>query len=78
MEINHFPGHFRGCQRLTQPIRLDRLSVDPIRLSPITVEDEEIYKTHPKGHIGLQVHGIKKGTGPFDVQWRNIRVKELK
>jgi hypothetical protein len=36
-----------------------------------------IYKTHPKGHIGLQVHGIAKGTGPFDVAWRNIRVKPL-
>ena len=39
--------------------------------------DEEIYKTHPKGHIGLQVHGVKKGTGPYDVFWRNIRVKPL-
>ena len=38
---------------------------------------EGIYKTHPKGHIGLQVHGIKKGTGPYDVYWKNIRVKEL-
>ncbi len=37
-----------------------------------------IYKTHPKGHIGLQVHGIKAGTGPFDVAWRNIRIKEIK
>lgn len=36
-----------------------------------------IYKTHPKGHIGLQVHGIKKGTGPYDVYWKNIRIKEL-
>lgn len=36
-----------------------------------------IYKTHPRGHIGLQVHGIAKGTGPFDVAWRNIRVKPL-
>jgi len=26
----------------------------------------------------LQVHGIKKGTGPFDVSWKNIRIKELK
>lgn len=44
------------------------------------VEDfthEEIYQTHPKGKIGLQVHGIKAGTGPYDVQWRNIRIKEL-
>ncbi len=41
------------------------------------LSDEGIYKTHPKGHIGLQVHGIKKGTGPFDVAWRNIKIKEL-
>ncbi|MEM1442756.1 MAG: DUF1080 domain-containing protein [Verrucomicrobiota bacterium] len=39
--------------------------------------DEAIYETHPKGHIGLQVHGIKKGTGPFDVAWKNIRIKTL-
>ncbi|MDA0586526.1 MAG: DUF1080 domain-containing protein [Planctomycetota bacterium] len=38
---------------------------------------EEIYKTHPKGFIGLQVHGIQKGAGPYDVAWRNIRLKEL-
>lgn len=40
--------------------------------------DEEIYKTHPCGFIGLQVHGIKKDTGPFEVAWRNIRIRELK
>lgn len=39
---------------------------------------EEIYKSHPKGLIGLQVHGIKKGTGPFEVRWRNLKIKELK
>jgi len=38
---------------------------------------DEIYKTHPRGHIGLQVHGIAAGTGPFDVSWRNIRVRRL-
>jgi len=38
---------------------------------------EEVYKTHPKGHIGLQVHGIKAGTGPFDVCWRNLRIRPL-
>jgi hypothetical protein len=38
---------------------------------------EEIYKTHPKGFIGLQVHGVKKGSGPYDVAWKNIRIKEL-
>ena len=40
--------------------------------------DEAIYKTHPKGFIGLQVHGIKKGTGPYSVAWKDIRIKELK
>lgn len=30
------------------------------------------------GFIGLQVHGIAKGTGPFEVRWKNIRLRELK
>ena len=38
---------------------------------------EVIFKSHPKGFIGLQVHGIKAGTGPYSVAWRNIRIKEL-
>lgn len=38
---------------------------------------EEIYKSHPKGHIGLQVHGIKKDTGPYQVSWKNISIREL-
>ena len=40
------------------------------------LSNEAIYKSHPKGHIGLQVHGIKSGTGPYDVAWRNIRIRE--
>ena len=39
--------------------------------------DEAIYETHPKGFIGLQVHGIRKGSGPYEVSWRNLRIKEL-
>ena len=38
---------------------------------------EEIYKSHPKGLIGLQVHGIKKGSGPYEVRWRNLKIKQL-
>jgi hypothetical protein len=30
------------------------------------------------GFIGLQVHGIKKGTGPYEVRWRNLQVREIK
>ena len=41
------------------------------------ITDEAIYETHPKGFLGLQVHGIGKGQGPFQVSWRQIRIKEL-
>ena len=30
------------------------------------------------GFIGLQVHTIKAGTGPYQVRWRNIRIRTLK
>jgi hypothetical protein len=29
------------------------------------------------GFIGLQVHGIAKGQGPYQVRWRDILIKEL-
>jgi len=38
--------------------------------------DEAIYKTHPRGFVGLQVHGVGN-RGPFEVRWRNLRIKEL-
>jgi len=34
--------------------------------------------TDASGFIGLQVHGIKKGTGPYEVRWKNLRLRELK
>lgn len=39
--------------------------------------DEEIYKTHGGGFIGLQVHGIPAGKGPYEVAWRKIRIRPL-
>lgn len=30
------------------------------------------------GFVGLQVHGIQSGTGPFEVRWRKLRLRELK
>src|SRR5262249_34544164 len=32
----------------------------------------------PTGFIGLQVHGIPKGKGPYEVRFRNLYIKELK
>ena len=29
------------------------------------------------GFIGLQVHGIGKNAGPFEVRWKNIQVRPL-
>ncbi len=31
-----------------------------------------------QGFIGLQVHGIPEKEGPYEVRWRNIRIRELK
>ena len=32
----------------------------------------------PEGYIGFQVHAIKKGDGPFNVRWKNVKFKETK
>ena len=53
--------------------------------------NEELYETHTRGFIGLQVHGINQndlarpvhaGLGittsqPLVVKWRNIRIRSL-
>ncbi|MCC6511306.1 MAG: DUF1080 domain-containing protein [Pirellulaceae bacterium] len=36
--------------------------------------DEESFRT---GFIGLQVHGIPKDKGPYEVRWREIKIREL-
>ena len=30
-----------------------------------------------RGFIGLQVHSIKKGAGPYEVRWRNLKIRKL-
>jgi hypothetical protein len=45
------------------------------QVSDLTHEDK--FKTHPKGFIGLQVHGIGAGQGPFEVRWRNLKLRDL-
>ena len=41
------------------------------------LNDKAKLKSHPKGFIGLQVHGIGRGQGPYEVRWRKIKIKEL-
>lgn len=44
----------------------------------VQVADLTDTKTNMKsGFIGLQVHGIKRGTGPYEVRWRNLYIKDL-
>ena len=38
---------------------------------------DEKFKSHPKGFIGLQVHGVGKKKGPYEVRWRKLKLKEL-
>lgn len=37
----------------------------------------ERHATHSTGYIGLQIHGIHEGTGPFKIAWRNLQVRKL-
>jgi hypothetical protein len=41
------------------------------------VEDITDPQSHLNGFIGLQVHGIGKDQGPFQVKWRKIEVRDL-
>jgi quinoprotein glucose dehydrogenase len=53
------------------------------------IVNEAVYKTHPRGFIGLQIHGLSQrevdanpGAGittaqPLEIRWRNIRVRPL-
>jgi hypothetical protein len=40
----------------------------------VDIRDPESAKL---GFIGLQVHSIPRETGPFEVRWRDIRIREL-
>ncbi len=45
------------------------------QISDLTHEGR--YKSHPRGFIGLQVHGIGSGQGPYEVRWRNLKLRDL-
>ncbi|MFT5303527.1 MAG: hypothetical protein ACI87E_004443 [Mariniblastus sp.] len=38
---------------------------------------DQRHKSHPKGFIGLQVHGIGSDKGPYEVRWRNLMLRDL-
>ncbi len=50
--------------------------INDVMISDLT--HEKRYKSHPRGFVGLQVHSIGRNQGPFQVSWRNIRLRELR
>ena len=42
-----------------------------------SLDCEKSHQTNKSGFIGLQVHSIKKGKGPFSVSWKNLKIKVL-
>ncbi len=59
------PGEWNEYRILCQGDRL-RSWVNGVERADFT-DDRDA-----SGFIGLQVHGIKAGTGPYDVRWRNL------
>ncbi len=37
----------------------------------------ERFASHRRGFLGLQVHGIGAGQGPYEVRWRNLKLRDL-
>lgn len=56
-----------------------RASGDSIRtwINGVAVADVTDAESNQAGFIGLQVHSIKKDSGPFEVRWRDLRIREL-
>jgi quinoprotein glucose dehydrogenase len=85
--------HFmdEGWNRLRMVAKGPRIQVW-VNGQPVeNLTNDAVYKTHPRGFIGLQVHGISErelsmpqhaGLGitksqPLSVKWRNIRIRPL-
>ena len=39
---------------------------------------EKMFESHPRGFIGLQVHRVRGGVGPYEVSWRKIEIREIR
>jgi len=67
-EWNHFRVVAKGDNVIT--------FINGTQVTDTTIPAER-QKTHSKGHIGLQVHGVKNALSPYRVAWKNIRIKEF-
>lgn len=64
------PGEWNSFRIIAQGNRL-RSFINDTAIADFT-DDRDA-----SGFIGLQVHSIKKGAGPYSVSWKNIRIREL-
>jgi len=71
----HFKDHEWNLYRIVAKGPRIQVWINGEPISDLT--DEEKFKGHPKGFIGLQVHSIGRGQGPWTVAWKNIKLKEL-
>jgi len=78
-EWNHFRIVAKGprIQTWINGRQIEDLNlIEDLKKNP-KLEGEAFVEKYKEGFIGLQVHGIKKGTGPYWVKWRNIKIREL-
>ena len=67
-------GQWNRCRVVARGPRIQTwLNGQPIE----DLTDDETYQTHAQGFIGLQVHAIEPGKGPYEVAWRNLRLRQL-
>ncbi len=64
------PGEWNQFRIIAQGNRI-RSFVNGVPVADFTDDRDE------SGFIGLQVHAIKKNSGPFTVSWKNLRIREL-
>jgi hypothetical protein len=68
-------GEWNQYRVLAEGPRL-RVWINGEQVSDLT--HEGMYASHPRGFIGLQVHGIGGGQGPYEVRWRDIYIREVR
>lgn len=78
-EWNHFRVVANGprIQTWINGEKIEDLNLIEDLKSNEKLDGEEFVKQYHEGFICLQVHGIGKEAGPYWVQWKDIKLKEL-
>lgn len=75
IENDHFKKDEWNTYRIVAKGAIIQTWINGVQVSDLT--DEELYTSHPKGFIALQVHSTKDGEKKLHkVAWKNIRIRE--